>query len=86
MINALKENIPVLCVSTSLIEAGVDISFDVVLRACSGLDSLIQAAGRCNRHDHKKLGELIVVFPFFFSGILKECSAYIGLVLPEIKP
>ena len=41
MINALKENIPVLCVSTSLIEAGVDISFDVVLRACSGLDSLI---------------------------------------------
>ncbi len=64
MINALKENIPVLCVSTSLIEAGVDISFDVVLRACSGLDSLIQAAGRCNRHDHKKLGELIVFYSY----------------------
>jgi len=39
-----------LCVSTQLIEAGVDVSFDCVIRAQAGMDSIIQAAGRCNRN------------------------------------
>lgn len=39
-----------LCVSTQLIEAGVDVSFDCVIRAEAGMDSIIQAAGRCNRN------------------------------------
>lgn len=41
---------PILCVSTNLIEAGVDIDFAAVVRDLAGLDSLAQAAGRCNRH------------------------------------
>lgn len=46
----LNENKKVICVTTSLIEAGVDISFKCVVRSLAGLDSAAQAAGRCNRH------------------------------------
>jgi CRISPR-associated endonuclease/helicase Cas3 len=55
VIGALKAHLkrengtPALCVSTQLIEAGVDISFGCVIRSLAGLDSIAQAAGRCNR-------------------------------------
>ena len=45
----LKDGFPCRVVSTSLIEAGVDLSVPLVLRASAGLDQMAQAAGRCNR-------------------------------------
>lgn len=54
---------PVLCVSTQLIEAGVDIDFDCVIRSIAGMDSIAQAAGRCNRNGTQKLGQVYIVNP-----------------------
>ncbi len=50
-----------LCVSTQLIEAGVDISFDCVIRAAAGMDSIIQAAGRCNRNKENPTPQSVFV-------------------------
>ena len=52
-LKALYDALPngkVLCVSTQVIEAGVDISFQSVLRLAAGMDSIVQSAGRCNRN------------------------------------
>lgn len=43
----------VICISTQLIEAGVDISFASVIRLTAGIDNIAQSAGRCNRHGEK---------------------------------
>ncbi|MEK4024500.1 CRISPR-associated helicase Cas3' [Sporosarcina sp. FSL W7-1283] len=51
----------VVCVSTQLIEAGVDISFESVIRSLAGLDSIAQAAGRCNRNGERDLGEVFII-------------------------
>lgn len=47
----------VLCISTQLVEAGIDISFSCVIRAVAGLDSVVQAAGRCNRNGEDPNGK-----------------------------
>jgi CRISPR-associated endonuclease/helicase Cas3 len=57
----LDRGLPILCVSTQLIEAGVDVDFHVVLRALAGIDSIAQAAGRCNRNGRSTMGRVHVV-------------------------
>ncbi|MBN1126952.1 MAG: CRISPR-associated helicase Cas3' [Sedimentisphaerales bacterium] len=65
-----------LCVSTQLIEVGVDVSFDCVIRAQAGMDSIIQAAGRCNRNRENATPQSV-----FVVNIQDEKLAY----LPEIQ-
>src|SRR5665648_549745 len=51
----------VVCISTQLIEAGVNISFECVVRSLAGLDNIAQAAGRCNRHGEKDCSDVYIV-------------------------
>ncbi len=64
-INKLKEleskNEPRNLISTQVVEAGVDLDFDYVIKDLSPFDSIIQAAGRCNRNMRNKIGEIYVM-------------------------
>ena len=56
----LKAEEPVTVVSTSLIEAGVDLDFQAVFRELTGLDSILQSAGRCNREGKLESGDVFI--------------------------
>lgn len=68
-IKEIRENTdkPLICITTQLIEAGVDISFKCVIRSLAGLDNIAQAAGRCNRH-----GENSELCPVYIIDIKDE--------------
>ncbi|NDP48519.1 MAG: CRISPR-associated helicase Cas3' [Sulfuriferula multivorans] len=57
----LAKQEPTLCISTQLIEAGVDVDFGAVIRFTAGLDSIAQAAGRCNRNGLRDTGFVHIV-------------------------
>lgn len=59
----LKHKLPCRVISTQLIEAGVDVDFPVVYRATAGIDSIVQAAGRCNREQTQKEGQVSIFWP-----------------------
>ncbi|MCI8562179.1 MAG: CRISPR-associated helicase Cas3' [Lachnospiraceae bacterium] len=66
-----------ICVATQLVEAGVDFSFDGVVRVIAGIDNLVQAAGRCNRsNEYKNWGRVYLVnLKNENLGMLKEIKA-----------
>lgn len=65
VLNEIREKLDkkekIICISTQLIEAGVDVSFHCVIRSLAGLDSLAQAAGRCNRNGESKIQYVYVI-------------------------
>ena len=61
LLKALKKEEQVLCISTSLIEAGVDISFQAAIRNMTKLDSIVQTAGRVNRNGERNMGYCYVI-------------------------
>ena len=64
----LKAKIPTIVISTQLIEAGVDIDLPIVYRAMSGLDSIVQAGGRCNREGKRPAPGEVYVFSLSDGG------------------
>lgn len=57
----LTNGLPIICISTQLIEAGVDVDFHRVLRSYAGIDSIVQASGRCNREGKRDKGQVTLV-------------------------
>ncbi len=75
-------SIKVRVVSTSLIEAGVDVDFPFVYREIAGIDSIIQSAGRCNREGKNRAEDSIVsVFELEEENIPRMIEKNVGVTL-----
>ncbi|SEP04878.1 CRISPR-associated helicase/endonuclease Cas3 [Propionispora vibrioides] len=59
--SVLKKQEKIILIATQVVEAGVDVDFDMVVRDLAPIDSIIQCAGRCNRHGDREGGDVYVV-------------------------
>lgn len=82
----LKQGEPCKIISTSLIEAGVDIDLPVVYREAAGLDSIAQAAGRCNRNGMQQFLAPVYIFQLPGGGGPPQTKRQGEIVLKEIAP
>ena len=74
----LMDGLPCRVVSTSLMEAGVDVDFPQVWREKAGLDSILQAAGRCNREGKRTAEESKVILFSLEDGAPKHMRPYLA--------
>lgn len=56
----LRNEDNIILVTTQVVEAGVDLDFDIVIRDIGPIDSIIQCAGRCNRNNENKIGDVYI--------------------------
>ena len=82
----LKSGKKVRVISTQLVEAGVDLDFPVVYRALAGLDSIAQAAGRCNREGRLEFGKVVVFVPPGRPPESQQAATDLGRELLQLNP
>jgi len=84
----LLDGLPCQVISTQLIEAGVDVDFPVVFRSLAGIDSIAQAAGRCNREGRQTTGQVFVFEPteIKLHGYLKATANSAAELMADLEP
>ncbi|MDD6210353.1 MAG: CRISPR-associated endonuclease Cas3'' [Bacteroidales bacterium] len=81
------QGVPVTVVATPVVEAGIDIDFPVVYRAAAGIESVILAAGRCNREGEMTANGIVKVFKGeekIPSGFMEESAAVLDEIMHKI--